>query len=142
MSLLRGFGRRRAVQMSEPLGAKLFDLTGVRILLVEDSWNVGVAVKSLLRAFGADVSGPVATAAEAEQLIAQQIPDVGIVDFNLRGGELALDLIDSMNMQGIRVIVLFGYSNLPLLPGQAANVLKSRSSKPSLLRLCARQLVR
>jgi hypothetical protein len=32
----------------EPLGAELLDLTGVRILLVEDSWPVGVALKSLL----------------------------------------------------------------------------------------------
>jgi hypothetical protein len=39
----------------EPLGAELLDLTGVRILLVEDSWPVGVALKSLLRALGADV---------------------------------------------------------------------------------------
>ena len=75
----------------ESLGAELLDLTGVRILLVEDSWPVGVALKSLLRALGADVTGPAATTADAERLIAQRIPDVGIVDYNLRGGELAVE---------------------------------------------------
>ncbi len=34
----------------EPLDGA--DLTGMRILLVEDSWHIGVALKSLLRAHG------------------------------------------------------------------------------------------
>jgi DNA-binding NtrC family response regulator len=108
----------------EPLNTESLDLTGIRILLVEDSWNVGVALKSLLRALGAEVVGPAATTADAERLIAQQIPDVGIGDYNLRGGELAHGLIDSMNTQGIRVIVLSGYSTVPLAPGKAASVLQ------------------
>jgi CheY-like chemotaxis protein len=108
----------------ELLGAELLDLTGVRILVVEDSWPVGEALKSLLRALGADVTGPAPTTADAERLIAQQNPDVGIVDYSLRGGELANDLIDSMNTQGIRVIVLSGYSPVPLSPGKAASVLQ------------------
>jgi hypothetical protein len=45
---------------------------------------------------GAEVLGPVATAAEAERLIAEQMPDASIVDFNLRGGELAYGLIDRL----------------------------------------------
>jgi CheY-like chemotaxis protein len=108
----------------ESLGAELLDLTGVRILLVEDSWPVGEALKSMLRALGADVTGPAATTADAERLIAQRNPDVGIVDYNLRGGELANGLIDSMNTQGIRVIVLSGYSTVPLSTGKAASVLQ------------------
>jgi DNA-binding NtrC family response regulator len=109
---------------NEPVNAEPLNLRGVRILLVEDSWNVGVALKSLLRSLGADVAGPAATTADAERLIAEQIPDVGIVDYNLRGGELANSLIDSMNTQGIRVIVLSGYSTVPLSPEKAASVLQ------------------
>jgi DNA-binding response OmpR family regulator len=60
------------------------DLSGQHILVVEDSWHLGVALKSLLRSVGAEVIGPVATSAEAERLIAEQVPDVAIVDFNLR----------------------------------------------------------
>jgi CheY-like chemotaxis protein len=108
----------------EPSNGESLDLTGIRILLVEDSWNVAVALKSLLRALGAEIAGPAATAAEAERLIAQQIPDVGIVDYNLRGGEQADNLIDRMNERGIRIIVLSGYSTVPLSPGKAASVLQ------------------
>jgi len=45
------------------------DLKGVRILVVEDSWLLGINLKSLLRALGADVLGPVATTSDAERLI-------------------------------------------------------------------------
>ena len=38
-------------------------LPGQRILIVEDSWHLGVALKSLLRSVGAEVVGPVATSA-------------------------------------------------------------------------------
>ena len=59
----------------------------MRILLVEDDWQLGTAMKSHLRALGANVVGLVATTTEAERLIAEHIPDVALVDFNLRGGE-------------------------------------------------------
>src|SRR5262249_40107340 len=102
-----------------------------RILLVEDSWNVGIALKSLLRAWGADVAGPVATAAEAERLILEYAPDVAIVDINLRGGELAYGLIDRLHDQRIHVIVTSGYSNLP--PGKTAVFLQKPIVESQLL---------
>src|SRR5262245_27856676 len=101
----------------DPPGAGA-SLKGLRILVVEDSWNVGMALKSLLRAWGADVAGPVATTAEAERLLLEYTPDVAIVDIHLRGGELAYGLIDRLHDQRISVVVISGYSNLP--PGSAA----------------------
>ena len=89
-------------------------LSGLRVLVVEDSWHVATAVQSLLRSFGADVAGPVASAAEAERLVAEQIPDVAIVDINLRGGELAYDLIDKLSGLAVRIIVMSGYSAMRL----------------------------
>jgi hypothetical protein len=99
---------------------------GQRILVVEDSWHLGVALKSLLRSVGAEVVGPVATAAEAERLIAEQVPDVAIVDFNLRGGELAYDLIDKFP------------ATLPChcLPRKWRRFCKSRWSKSNCWPLC------
>jgi DNA-binding NtrC family response regulator len=108
-------------------------LPGQRILVVEDSWHLGVALKSLLRSVGADVVGPVATSAEAERLIAQQVPDVAIVDFNLRGGELAHDLIDKLNDLSVRVIVISGYATLPLAPEKVAAVLQKPMVEEQLL---------
>ncbi len=115
----------------EPLDAA--DLSGVRILVVEDSWHIGVALKSLLRAMGAEVIGPVATSADADRMISEQIPDVSIVDFNLRGGELAHGLIGRLNERGIRVIVISGYSEVPLAPGTTAVVLQKPIVEAQLL---------
>jgi DNA-binding NtrC family response regulator len=117
----------------DPLGAESSDLKGLRILVVEDSWHVGIALKNLLRAWGADVAGPVATTAQAERLIADHAPDVALVDFNLRGGERAHGLIDRLHDQGIRVIVTTGYAVLPLAPGKVAAILQKPISEAQLL---------
>jgi DNA-binding NtrC family response regulator len=101
--------------------------------LVEDSWHVGIALKNLLRAWGADVDGPVATSAQAERLVADHAPDVALVDFNLRGGERANGLIDRLHDQGIRVIVTTGYAVLPLAPGKVAAILQKPISEAQLL---------
>jgi len=68
-------------------------LSGLRILVVEDSWHVAKAMTTLLKVLGADPAGPVATTAEAERLISERHPDLALVDVNLRNGELAYDLI-------------------------------------------------
>lgn len=117
----------------DPLEAEPANLSGVRVLLVEDSWHIGIALKSLLRSMGADVAGPVATSAEAERLLAERIPDVGIVDFNLRGGELANRLVDKLNECGVRVIIISGYAAVPLAPGKAAAILQKPISEAQLL---------
>ncbi len=109
------------------------NLSGIRILVVEDSWHIGTALKSLLRALEAEVLGPVATAAEAERLISEQMPDASIVDFNLRGGELAIGLIDKLNELGIRVIVISGYASVPIAPGKAAAILQKPLVESQLL---------
>jgi DNA-binding response OmpR family regulator len=93
-------------------------LKGVHILLVEDSWHLGMALKNLLQDWGADVAGPVATTVEAERLISEHAPDLALVDFNLRGGELAYGLIDRLVDQGIRVIVT-SVAVVPLAPGRS-----------------------
>jgi CheY-like chemotaxis protein len=108
------------------------DLSGLRILVVEDSWQLGTAITSLLRALGAEVSGPVATSADAERLVCEQPPDAALVDFNLRGGELADRLIDRLHELGISVVVTTGYTELPSVPRQAVAVLHKPISEAAL----------
>jgi len=108
-------------------------LSGLRILVVEDSWHVATAVQSLLRSFGADVDGPVASAAEAERLVAERIPDVAIVDINLRGGELAYDLIDKLSGLAVRIVVMSGYSAMRLHQDKVAAVLHKPITEADLL---------
>jgi DNA-binding response OmpR family regulator len=113
--------------------AESLDLRGVRILVVEDSWQLAMALKSLLLALGAEVSGPVATAADAERLAIEQPPDAALVDFNLRGGERADVLIERLHQQGVYVIVTSGYAVLPVVPRNAAAILQKPISEMALL---------
>jgi DNA-binding NtrC family response regulator len=109
------------------------ELHGVGILLVEDSWHVGKAMKTLLRVLGADVSGPAPTTADAERLVAECTPDIAIVDMNLREGERANGLIDRLHEKGIPVIVVTGYAVVSLSPGKAEAILQKPVSKEQFL---------
>ena len=116
--------------MPEPESAHLH---GLRVLVVEDSWQVSAALKRLLEAWGADVAGPVATVADAARLVSERTPDVALVDINLRGGELAYDLIDQLHDQGIRVVVVTGYADVSIDEKKVAAVLQKPVSGPRLL---------
>ena len=50
-------------------------------------------MKDLLELLGAEVAGPAATMAEADHLLSANTPDVALVDFHLRDGELSTGLI-------------------------------------------------
>jgi DNA-binding NtrC family response regulator len=121
-----------------PLEAASPDLTGVRVLVVEDCWHVGSAVKSLLQAYGAGVAGPAATTAAADRLISEQTPDVALVDLSLRGGERADALIDQLHDRGVRVVVITGYA--ALAPAKAAAVLQKPIDDAQLLE-CVRLVI-
>jgi CheY-like chemotaxis protein len=117
----------------DPLAAGSSDLKGVRILLVEDSWHVGKAMKNLLQSLGADVTGPAATSAEAERLISEHAPQVALVDISLREGEMAYGLIDRLHDRGVPVIVISGYLVPPQAPVKAAAILQKPVSAAQLL---------
>jgi CheY-like chemotaxis protein len=118
--------------MGEPANS-ISSLSGVHILLVEDSWPAGTALRNLLRVLGAQVSGPVATAADALRLAAEQSPDAALVDFNLRGGELADRLVEQLHEQGIHVIITTGYTELPRAPRHAVAVLQKPFGEAELI---------
>jgi CheY-like chemotaxis protein len=106
-------------------------LTGIRVLVVEDSWQVAEGLRSLLLACGADVLGAVPTTADAQRLLSDHVPDVALVDLNLRGGELAHDLIDRLHEKGIRVIVTTGYSDVQI--AKAAAILRKPIDEAQLI---------
>ena len=109
------------------------ELEGACILLVEDSWHVGNAIKRLLRALGADVAGPAATIADAERLIAERKPDVAIVDINLRDGERANPLLDRLQEESIPVIAITGYTEVSLPAGKVEAILQKPVSVEQFL---------
>ena len=108
-------------------------LNGLRVLIVEDAWQVATGLKQLLEALGADVAGPVATSADAERLISQRVPDVAVVDIHLRKDDKSYGLIDRLHARGIRTVVITGFSDVSLEPGKADAVLQKPFSEESLL---------
>jgi CheY-like chemotaxis protein len=107
-------------------------LKGARILVVEDHWQIASVLKTLLDDMGAEVTGPVATVAEAQRLTAEQKPDLAVVDINLRG-EMAYALIDQLYSQGVRLVVVTGYAVLPQATEKVAAVLHKPFNGPELL---------
>jgi len=118
------------IGLSVQLGSAL---KGMRILVVEDSWQVAVALKRLLQTLGAEAVGPVACTSDAERVISERLPDAAIVDINLRAGERAYGLIDQLLDKGVRVVVTSGYSNLSNLPAKVAGVLQKPVEAAQLL---------
>jgi DNA-binding response OmpR family regulator len=108
-------------------------LKGLGILLVEDSPDVGEAVKAMLSSLGADVVGPAATTAEAERLLLDHALDVALVDFHLRGGEVSSALIARLHEQGVPVIITSG-SEMDFLPSvKITTILEKPFSELQLL---------
>jgi DNA-binding response OmpR family regulator len=126
-------GPRAESSAHQPDPSESHELDGAHILLVEDSWHVGNAIKRLLHALGADVAGPAATVADADRLVAERIPDVAIVDINLRGGERSYGLIDRLCEQRIPVVVITGYTVVSLPPGRVETILQKPVRAETLL---------
>jgi two-component system, response regulator PdtaR len=123
------------------------DLKGLNVLLVEDSRDVGEAVRRLLESWGANVAGPAATSAEAISLIGERLPDVALVDFHLRGGEHSFGLIARLREQGVPVVMLSGsFEFFPLPSIEGTLMLEKPFSDAALLshlsRLIARKATR
>jgi DNA-binding NtrC family response regulator len=122
------------------------DLRGVRVLLVEDTWQVGAALKRLLEELGANVVGPAATVAEAERLIAEHSPDIALVDVKLRSDELSYGLMDDLHRRGISVIVTSGYAVVPERLEKVAAIVKKPFTAQDLLvafrQVASRRVVR
>lgn len=112
-----------SANFGDPCAAGPSELDGVRVLIVEDSWDVGTGLKMLLQTWGADPLGPAATMDDARCLVSELVPDVALVDINLRNGEQSYGLIDWLHDRGISVIVISGYPDVSLAKGKAAAIL-------------------
>jgi CheY-like chemotaxis protein len=109
------------------------ELNGLSVLIVEDSWSVGTGLKALLESWGADVTGLAATTADALHLMSERRPDAALVDVSLRHGERSDGLIDQLHLQGVRVVVLSGYTEFALPHGKAVAILQKPVREELLL---------
>ena len=107
-------------------------LKAVRVLVVEDSWQVASTMKSALEELGMVVAKPAATLAAANRLIANHIFDLAVVDINLKG-EMSYDLIVRLSDRGVRVVVVSGYVTPEESIPSAAAVLQKPLSTVQLI---------
>ena len=111
---------------------QLASLEGVKVLLIEDTWIIASAMKSMVELLGAVVIGPVASVAEAGKAAEVEAVDVALVDLNLKG-EMAYDVIRRLKDRSVPVIIVTGYEVPPELMDDAAVVLKKPIRAEDLL---------
>lgn len=85
-------------------------LSGRRVLLIEDDWFIADALASLLSAEGIEVIGPAATVADASRLADAHDLDLAVVDLNL-GGVRADPVVEQLTRSGVRVVVVSAYDS-------------------------------
>ncbi|WP_424137929.1 response regulator [Roseomonas chloroacetimidivorans] len=90
------------------------DLSGQRVLVVEDEFFVADDLATALSDLGAAVIGPVATAEGALALLSRtERIDLAVLDVNLRG-DAAFPVADALNNRGVPFILATGYTQSAL----------------------------
>ena len=84
------------------------DLTGLRILVVEDEMLVSMLVEDMLADFGCSVVGPAADLAEAMELARTGDFDAALLDVNL-GGKAIFPVADLLRERGLPFVFASGY---------------------------------
>ena len=107
-------------------------LKGVHVLVVEDAWHVAEAMKSALHQMEVNVIGPAASVAAAKKLVADQAPDLALVDVNLKR-ETASELVDELHARGIPIIIISGYAVPPVAMEKSATFLQKPFSSRELM---------
>lgn len=93
-------------------GASLFH--GARVLVVEDEMLVAIALEDHLTGLGCEVLGPVATVADALDLLGEASVDVAVLDVNL-GGEAVFPVAEHLAGRAVPFVfaTAYGVAGLP-----------------------------
>lgn len=86
------------------------DLTGRRILVVEDSPVVGPFTADLLEDLGCKVVGPAPNMAKARELVETMEIDAAIMDVHIRG-ERVFPLCELLDARGTPFVLTSGYAD-------------------------------
>ena len=124
---------------TSPLGGfALSSVRGRRVLVVEDEYMLAEDLREELERQGALVMGPVASVADALELLRSgPAPDMAILDINL-GGEMAYPVADALRARDIPFIFATGY-NAGAIPKAYSDV--PRAEKPVEVRQATTKLI-
>lgn len=84
------------------------DLTGCRVLVLEDEYYLADDLEAALSSAGAEIVGPISEVSEALEQVDKNDFDVAIIDINL-GGESAFTVADQLQRQSIPFVFATGY---------------------------------
>lgn len=114
------------------------DISGRRILVVEDERLLALDLQDILEGWGCKVIGPAASALAALALIEGNPPEAAILDVHLRG-ETSEPVADALLAQGRPFLVLTAYQrrDLPGVLGDAPLLRKPVDEKKLQLELAS-----
>ena len=107
-------------------------LSGMRILVVEDEPLLAMASADLLADSGCTVAGPVSSVKQGMRLIEKEAIDGAILDINLRG-EMVFPLADALAERSIPFVYVTGYGKLLRACNHGRPVLQKPYSNQQLL---------
>ena len=88
------------------------------VLIVEDEFLIGMALRLLLEQHGWRVMGPVATVRGALQLLDRELPSVAILDVRLKD-ELVTPVAESLKARNVPFALASAYDRPEQLGGEA-----------------------
>jgi DNA-binding response OmpR family regulator len=87
------------------------ELTGRRILLVEDEYMLAAELAFFLEGHGASIIGPFRSVAQALAVVDREPIEAAVLDINL-GGERVYPVADALIARNVPVVFATGYDEL------------------------------
>ena len=91
------------------------DLKGLRVLVVEDDFDVAEGLRAVLVSAGCEVVGPVSTVEDACELAKTATLDAAVLDIALSPGTSA-PVARALLYRGCPFVFVTGFSNVDMLP--------------------------
>ena len=111
------------------------NLSGRRVLVVEDEFLLAMELEALLARGGCTVLGPASSVRQALAVLDGEQPDIALLDVNLRG-ERATPVAAALQARGVPFVLITGYSQAQLSEPELRNA--PRVDKPVSCRALTR----
>jgi CheY-like chemotaxis protein len=89
------------------------DLSGLRILVVEDDFLIARDIKEAIERLGGRVVGPIGRLEQAQDLARRTVFDAAILDVKL-DGDVTFPLAEELLMRGVPIVLATGYDLVSL----------------------------
>ncbi len=90
-------------------------LSGMRVLVVEDETLVAILLEDMLTDLGCEVIGLAARVGAAREMVERNKPDCVILDVNV-GGEMVYPVAEMLEARGVPFVFVTGYSGKTVVP--------------------------